>query len=870
MIPRRQFLLAGPVWAGIGLHGAAPVSIPAVEEPHFPSRLHLYVWRNWELANTAEIAKVVGASEAEILRLGESMGLPAKRTLSPDQLRRLYVTVIRQNWHVLPESQIIRLLGWNRERFAFTLKEDDFLDVKLGPKPDCAELRYAAPSPKESEAAARLKRTVREVFGRTIELRGEECFDFIRDLTGLSFAPLREPEVKPTAGEIDLTRGWEIAPPSGAVLREAAARFRDYLQSAMGSRLGGKRTIRLVVDAKRVAGAESFEIQAGESELRITGNDEAGVFQGIYFLEDAMERRGAPFLSQGTVARKCAWDPRYLYSYFALYGDPLMETDIDPLPAGYLEKLARVGINGVWMQAVLNTLAPSKTFPEFGANSEIRLKNLDRLAERARRFGMKLFLYLNEPRAMEESFFIRHPEIKGSSSRRLYAMCTSVPEVREWISDTLAHIFRAAPALGGVFSISSSENFTNCFSHGGSWGKAAPVAKDCPRCSQRKSWDVFAELLTTFRDGVRRSSKSAEVIAWDWGWTEELSANLIPLLPRDVRTMSISEWYQPVERGGVRTRVGEYSISVVGPGPRATTNWKLARDRGIRTMAKLQFNNTWEISATPYIPVPQLVVEHCRRLAGMGISGIMPSWTCGGYPSPNLAAAKAWYFEPRRSNDEILADVARQRYGEAAAPLLVDAWRKFSEAFTQYPYGIAVYTIPTQHGPANLLRLHPTGRAASMVLYPSDDMKRWCGAYPPEVVLSQFRLMAKGWEEGVALLNSAAAKAGRTRARFAACDREIAETCLHHFQSTANQVEFYLLREKLGTADAAGRKAALTRMEAIARDEEVLSRRQFEHARRNSLIAYEASNHYYYRPLDLVEKVFNCRHVLAEIAQQKG
>ncbi len=865
MIPRRQFLLAGPIWAGMGLSGAAPV-----EEPHFPSRLHLYVWRNWELANTAEIARVVGATEADVLRLGESMGLPEKRALNPDQLRRLYVTVIRQNWHVLPESQIIRLLGWDRERFEFTLKEDDFLDVKLGPKPECPELRYAPPSAREREAAARLKGIVREAFGAAMGLRGEECFDFIRELSGRSFAPLREPGLAPTAGEIDLTRGWEVAQPEGAILREAAARFREYLTSAMGARLGGGRAIRLAVDPARVDAAESFEIETGEGEVRITGGDESGVLQGIYFLQDAMERRGAPFLAPGKAARRCAWNPRYLYSYFALYGDPLVETDIDPLPDGYLEKLARVGINGVWMQAVLNTLAPSRTFPEFGANCELRLKNLDRLAERARRFGMKLYLYLNEPRAMREEFFARHPEMRGSSSKGLHAICTSVPEVREWIADTLAHVFRAAPGLGGVFSISSSENFTNCFSHGGSWGVAAPVAKGCPRCSQRKSWEVFAELLTTFRDGVRRSSKSAEVIAWDWGWTEELSANLIPLLPRDVRTMSISEWFQPVERGGVRTRVGEYSISVVGPGPRATTNWKLARSRGIRPMAKLQFNNTWEISATPYIPVPHLIVEHCRRLAGAGVTGIMPSWTCGGYPSPNLAAAKAWYFEPRRTNDEILADVARQRYGESAAPLLVEAWRKFSEAFTEFPYGVAVYTIPTQHGPANLLRLRRSGRRASMILYPSDDLKAWCGAYPPEVVLSQFRRMAKGWEEGLKALEAAGAKAGKTRGRLAACDREIAATCLHHFQSVANQVEFYLLRARMDAADGAERKATLARMAAIARDEETIARRQFHPARQNSLIAYEASNHYYYRPLDLVEKVFNCRQVLAEIEREQG
>ena len=33
--------------------------------------------------------------------------------------------------------------------------------------------------------------------------------------------------------------------------------------------------------------------------------------------------------------------------------------------------------------------------------------------------------------------------------------------------------------------------------------------------------------------------------------------------------MSVSEWDKPIERGGIKTKVGEYSISAVGPGPRA-------------------------------------------------------------------------------------------------------------------------------------------------------------------------------------------------------------------------------------------------------------------------------------------------------------
>jgi hypothetical protein len=102
-----------------------------IAEPHFPDRLHLFVWRNWELANVDRMAQVLATTQEKVLEIGSSMGLPAKPRLSADQLRRVYVTVIRQNWHILSEEQLIQLLGWNRAHYEFTLREDDFLSHKL-------------------------------------------------------------------------------------------------------------------------------------------------------------------------------------------------------------------------------------------------------------------------------------------------------------------------------------------------------------------------------------------------------------------------------------------------------------------------------------------------------------------------------------------------------------------------------------------------------------------------------------------------------------------------------------------------------------------------------------------------------------------
>jgi len=66
-----------------------------------------------------------------------------------------------------------------------------------------------------------------------------------------------------------------------------------------------------------------------------------------------------------------------------------------------------------------------------------------------------------------------------------------------------------------------------------------------------------------------------------------------------------------------------------------------------------------------------------------------------------------------------------------------------------------------------------------------------------------------------------------------------------------------------GKAPAAADRAALVaEMRAAARDEIETARQLFALAREDSRIGYEASNHYYYLPVDLVEKVLNCRQIL--------
>lgn len=728
----------------LAAHDAPPPATPgpAIDLPHFPDRLHAFVWRNWGVAAPTRIAAALETSQENVRALAVSMGL-ARDPETPDA-RRIYITIIRRNWHLLPYEQILTLLDWTPQKLTQALREDDFLWIKLGSnKPKCERIAWADPTPLARQRAAEIKRNVDEIFRDEPKKPGEERFAFLK----------------------------------------------EFAQAAPA-------------DASR---------------------------------------RGVAKAAEGL---------RLLYSYPAVYGDPLLDPSLDIYPDGLLGRLSRQGINAVWLHTVLRDLAPHPDFPEFGEGSQKRLATLKQLVDRAARHGIGVYIYINEPRAMPHTFFTSRAGLGGLAGAKEgdhTALCTSKPQVRKWLSDSLEHVFKQVPGLAGAFTITASENFTNCASH---HNHAA-----CPTCKPRSAAEIIAEVNTAIEQGIRRGNPQAKVIVWDWGWQDAAAAETIAKLPKGVQLMSVSEWSIPITRAGKNVTVGEYSLSVVGPGPRAQRHWRLARTAGLKTVAKVQANCTWELSSIPWLPVLDLVAEHAHALASVNTDGLMLSWTLGGYPSPNLEVFhRMTSAQPVPSVASVLDAVARERYGDAGAPHARRAWTAFSESFRLYPYdGNVIYRCPVQYGPSNLLHRSPTGRPATMIGFPYDDAKGWSAPYDPAKFAEAFAIIAIRWQAASIDLAEAARLAPENRRADALRDVALAQAAALHFQSVADQTRFVLARDALAKSPALrGELVRLLRSEA---DSAV---KLFALARQDSRIGFEASNHYYYVPHDLIEKYLNC------------
>lgn len=537
---------------------------------------------------------------------------------------------------------------------------------------------------------------------------------------------------------------------------------------------------------------------------------------------------------------------RIVYPYCALYGDTFL-ADMDfSFSDALLRAYQAVGVTGIWCQAVLYALAPFPFDPSLSERWEERLTNMRALTERMAKYGLKLYLYLNEPRSMPLSFFEKYPDLKGSVHGDYASLCTSTPAVQQYLRDAVATITRSVPLLGGFFTIVASENRTNCYSH------SEDGQTDCPRCRQRRRADVLAEVNALIREGASSINPAVKTIAWDWGMYEELPAAFVDALPTDVDVMGVSE--QVVEKivGGIKTKVIDYSISVVGPGDFARKIWHRAAQRGQKRYAKCQFNNTWECSFVPFLPAFRQVYTHMKGLCEEQVDGVFLSWTLGGFPSVTLRMLSMLFDEGEIPS---LHSLYERVFPSEVLDIVERAGECFSDSFDHFPFDLNVaYHAPHNYGPSNLLFEKPTGFEATMVGYPYDDLNNWRSIYPEDVFENQFLLLSTGWERGIRLLKEIPEEfVSHSTALQELTD--CAEAAYCHFRSTYLQIRFVRVRDGKEKGD----------LSEIAEEEASLALRLAAVQRRNPCIGYESSNHYFYHTSLLAEKYVNCRYLSKKV-----
>ncbi len=531
---------------------------------------------------------------------------------------------------------------------------------------------------------------------------------------------------------------------------------------------------------------------------------------------------------------------RLIYSYFGLYGKALdCEVELS-YSKELLSAYKKQGVNAVWLPAALYQLVPFPFDESFSKGYKVRLANLKKLIKIAKEYGIKVYLYLNEPRCMPNYFFDKYPELKGTVQNNYSSLCTSNPKVMDYLRYAVRYLCQQVSDIGGFFCITCSENLTHCRSR-------HDITSLCPRCAEVKVSKLVADVMTAINSEAKAVNPEIKVIAWTWAWEEYMDDDevieCLNSMPKDVILLSNSEVNKEFVIGGVEGRVRDYSISIPGPSDFAKRTWQVARQKGLEVGAKVQINSSWECSTLPYLPVFDLVREHMTNLKNEGVKHLFLSWTLGGYPSISMKIATSCLAD---SDEESYKQLLKDEFGEWSEAVY-NSSKAFSEAFREYPFHIyCVYNGPHNAGPSNPLYLTPSGFQATMTCYAYDDIDSWRCIYPRNVYSEQFHKVSDKWEKGLEFIKT-----------MPDCEyKQMAYGAYYIFRSCYLQTKFVLCREEGDTS------SLLT----VAKEEKQLAYEMYKLMTKNSGIGYEAANHYYYNKGMLAEKYLICDYIQSALS----
>lgn len=654
----------------------------------------------------------------------------------------------------------------------------------------------------------------------------------------------REGAVAPLGAAI-ITPDWRVLLPSGTgeQLATAAADFARFLEVCMGTHVhveecdedaSAEKVVALWLAPHQLPVPESYVLDVTPERVLIRGADASGLQYALYELEERMASAGGPYLAPGAVLRQPWLRHRLLRSFFSPYYKNELLGDEDYYPEEYLNRLAHHRVNGVWLHQKLRDIVPCDVFPEFGEQADVALPRLRELVARAARYGLRVYLYLNEPRnlAADSPFWQKYPHLRGHPSASVmddepqtFAMCTSQPEVLEFLRQSARRLFEEVSGLGGVFLITASEHHTHCFSHSRAVGDPPYENLQCPRCRERRPSDVVVEVVAAVAEGVHSVAPEAPVIAWNWSWeglygrAEE--HEIIRKLPADTVYMADFERGDKKHVLGRVLPIDEYSLSFVGPSERFRLARDVAAERGLPVYAKLQFLSTHELANVPHLPLPGVVYNKFAALRRAGASGMLGCWIFGNYPGLITDLAGRLYLEPFEENrDRVLAQLAHDYFGPEAVPDVLEAWEHFAQAWNFYPFHIPLLSSgPQVQGPAFPWFLEPIHKPAP---------PNWRDNQPPgdnlvSLIPDQDALwldrclgeLLKEWERGLLALERAfehIAEPTREQCR----EYGLARCAYHQITSLRNTMRFYVEREfLLRSPNEEERRAVLARLRDV-------------------------------------------------------
>jgi len=310
-------------------------------------------------------------------------------------------------------------------------------------------------------------------------------------------------------------------------------------------------------------------------------------------------------------------------------------------------------------------------------------KNAALLAEKSRvlaRHGMKGMLRLMEPQILPESFYAKHPDVRGArcdnpciSLADYFAPCLDHPKVLGHYREATRRVLETAPEIGAIYIWTNDSGAGICWCSGLYPGPNGPEA-----CKETAMGVRIRKWMEAIIAGARDAGREIEVFFHPVHFSKDEVHSTIDNLPKGARVfLQPTVRVDHVNRPFIDSEAIEY----------------FTRSAERRRGAVLGVDPTLGYPLGPVIdpPLPYFAFELLREAKKSGAQVLAAAGLrapAGGDESAVAMAVKAALKKTPRNTVEVdaaVARIAKAQVGARLAPALVSAWRDVDRAFSLWP-----------------------------------------------------------------------------------------------------------------------------------------------------------------------------------------
>lgn len=505
----------------------------------------------------------------------------------------------------------------------------------------------------------------------------ENNYDFKTQLLTVHANDVREDFNPPKRNEFAFSDGIKISvfASESQVVMTAIRDFEDYLFTSMGvSALIVKNDPKCAVQirfGKNLGdgdGYMGYKITVEKRSLTVEGYDERGIAQALYYLEDLMNLRKAPYVKVGVTARKALFSPRVTQSPLGMYEWCDQAFSI----------LAHRGFDAIdlWIR-------------DPWTDNRGYFIDINLIAERAKRYGIDVYVELYAPHDA-------HPDDQGA---------------QEFYDNLYGKLFDVCPIIKGITLIGEATNFKSRDPNVGlapyykNYVDNIPTGKISPGwypCCDYPKW------VNMIKNAVRKKSKDAEIVfcSYNWGFHDEkLRLALVNALPTDITLLVTWDMFEQYKVGNSTEDIADYSLCFAGPGKYFISEASAAKARGIKVSAIANTSGrTWDFGPIPYEPMPLQWIKRYQNIqkahGQLGLKGIVENIHYGFHPSFITDLEKQAFFTPVEPLTVTLNKLLERDFGKENLKKVKTATDLFSKGITYY--------VPTNEDQYGAFRIGPT------------------------------------------------------------------------------------------------------------------------------------------------------------------